>query len=120
MSYLDYALRSEPQAERTYRFPAGCPQHERGDEARLDFLATGWPGAKCEGRHRGRCIVVWRSSILCSVLHTEHFCERALPDQLRKLTEAQPPRPLRASVGAPAASGAAIATPAGVAARVRF
>ena len=82
---LDYALRADPQPDRIARFPQPCPRHPVGDEARLDYRADGWPGARCLGKHRGRCVCVWRVSFLCDLLFTEHYCEKSLPDDLRRL-----------------------------------
>jgi hypothetical protein len=85
-SALDRALEFEARPETTYRFWQPCPEHEAGDEARLDFSASGWPRSKCAQSHARSCEPVWRVSILCEKLFQECYCHRALPDHLRRLT----------------------------------
>jgi hypothetical protein len=92
ISALDFALDSEASPEKTYRFRAPCPEHALGgDEARLDFSASGWPRSKCAKRHRSGCEPVWRVSILCEQLFQECYCDRAHPDHLRRLTRGTAP-----------------------------
>jgi hypothetical protein len=87
MGAIEFALRADPQPDRSYRYPAPCPLHPHGDEARLDYRAEGWPG-KCKMKHNvRRCVRVWRASILCDALFQVCYCESALPDELRRRTE---------------------------------
>jgi hypothetical protein len=77
---LDSALRSEARPDKTYRFVAPCPDHQHGDEARLDFSASGWPRSRCAKKH-GSCEPVWRIAILCEKeLLVEYLCDAFLPD----------------------------------------
>jgi hypothetical protein len=88
ISALDSALEFAASPETTYRFRAPCPEHvQHGDEARLDFSASGWPRSKCAQNHPRSCEPVWRVSIFCEKqLFQECYCDQVLPDHLRRLT----------------------------------
>ena len=89
---LEFVLEDGPQPERSYCYPAPCPLHPRGDDARLDYRAEGWPG-KCKMKHNlHRCLRVWRASILCDALFQVCYCENALPDELRRVTQIAGPK----------------------------
>jgi len=84
---LEFALKDGPQPDRSYRYPAPCPVHPHGDEARLDYLIKGWPGG-CNGTQHKRCVRVWRANILCDAFFQVFYCDKALPDVLRRVTRA--------------------------------
>jgi len=118
MATIDYALRHGSEPERIVRFPSPCPTHPDGDEARLDYLSSGWPQL-CNGMHKGRCTRVWRLSVLCSgPIVQRFFCEKSLPADLRRITE--PLAGTAVLVGAGADAGAAVAQAQGVRAYARL
>jgi hypothetical protein len=103
---LEFALKDGPQPERSIYYPGMCPKHDHGDEARLDYFSAGWPDGQCK-QHRGKCKRVWRSSVLCDALFQEVFCEKALPDNLRRIMQASSGPKVTATSGKVTASGGA-------------
>jgi hypothetical protein len=86
MGALDYALRDDNRSTASYCFAMECPEHVLGDEARLDFAASGWDADCSNPRCTGK--PVWRIAFLCESmpLVTEHYCDRDLPERLRRVT----------------------------------
>ena len=83
MSTLDYALdvTEQQRPDKSWNFPSPCPEHLQGDEARLGYLKAGFT-EKCNKCGKK---AVWKASVLCDALFTETYCDKHLPEALRRM-----------------------------------